>query len=163
MNFQFLWTSRKRSRYLWIPYASCLTYFSYGVISTETADEAFKDLYVSQVPKKPFVIPPALARGLCFHEGLWGLLLPSPTTPLALQHGIYSFLLTLSWSISKENFFWFKLKTEEKGAMFVGACCFYRSDALVCKSCLSLLFKPSVYCTKASQACFLNSFAATVF
>ena len=35
--------------------------------------------------------------GLVLSRGIWGLLLHSATTPVALQRGIYSFLLPLSW------------------------------------------------------------------
>jgi hypothetical protein len=49
-------------------------------------------------------------------------------------------------SVSMDKIFWFKLKTEEKGAgnKFLGASCFSCSDALVCKICLFWLFKPWV-------------------
>jgi hypothetical protein len=68
-------------------------------------------------------------------------------------------------SVNEDEIFWSKIKTEEKGATakLVGVSGFSHSDALVCKSCLSLLFKPSVGCTKASLVRFLSSYSATVF
>jgi hypothetical protein len=51
---------------------------------------ASKDLYVSQVPKNPMIIPTGslLGPGLVFSLGVLGLILNSTITPIALQNGI---------------------------------------------------------------------------
>jgi hypothetical protein len=59
---------------------------------------AFKDLYVSRVPKNPIVIPQTASSpspGFVFSFGIRGLTLHYVTTPLALQRVIYRFLLSL--------------------------------------------------------------------
>jgi hypothetical protein len=60
---------------------------------------------MSRIPKSPIVIPQAAhqALGTCFHMGFLRFTLHSVISPVALQCGIYSFLLTLSWECQQGN------------------------------------------------------------
>jgi hypothetical protein len=88
---------------------------------------AFKDLYVSQDPKNPIVIPPALTRpGACAFTRDYEVY--SSTLQLLLypfNMGFTVFFCLSAGSVNEDKIFWFKLKTEEKGAAakFVGVSC----------------------------------------
>jgi hypothetical protein len=71
---------------------------------------AFKDLYVSHGLFRKKIAWSLFhrqlshqAQGMCFHVRFLRFLLHSATTPVALQHGVYSFIQPLSWERQQGN------------------------------------------------------------